>query len=126
MRISDWSSDVCSSDLPIGTKSIALRRQHLFRKIGRMCMAGGAVLIAAALFGMLIQPLGFAGVMAVTLLLIGVAVLFGKWPPFPEPRQQDLPRADLKQLAGRTEIWRSEEHTSELQSLMRTTYAVLC
>src|SRR3546814_14007031 len=54
---------------------------------------------------MLIQPLGFAGVMAVTLLLIGVAVLFGKWPPFPEPRQQDLPRADLKQLAGRTEIW---------------------
>src|SRR3546814_10181913 len=43
--------------------------------------------------------------MAVTLLLIGVAVLFGKWPPFPEPRQQDLPRAELKQLAGRTEIW---------------------
>src|SRR3546814_7236841 len=54
---------------------------------------------------MLIQPLGFAGVMAVTLLLIGVAVLFCKWPPFPEPRQQDLPRADLTQLAGRTEIW---------------------
>src|SRR3546814_14368547 len=70
-----------------------------------MFMAGGAVLIAAALFGMLIQPLGFAGVMAVTLLLIGVAILFGKWPPFPEPRQQDLPKADLKQLAGRTEIW---------------------
>src|SRR3546814_11109013 len=68
-------------------------------------MACGAVLIAAALFGMLIQPLGFAGVMAVTLLLIGVAILFGKWPPFPEPRQQDLPKADLKQLAGRTEIW---------------------
>ncbi len=90
---------------PIGTKSMALRRQHLFRKIGRICMAGGAVLIAAALFGMLIQPLGFAGVMAVTLLLIGVAILFGKWPPFPEPRQADLPKADLKQLAGRTEIW---------------------
>src|SRR3546814_3669373 len=88
-------------------------------------MACGAVLIAAALFGMLIQPLGFAGVMAVTLLLIGVAILFGKWPPFPEPRQQDLPKADLKQLAGRTEI-RSEEHTSELQSLMRISYAVFC
>src|SRR3546814_7960914 len=73
---------------PIGTKSLALRRQHLFRKIGRMFMAGGAVLIAAALFGMLIQPLGFAGVMAVTL--------------------------------------RSEEHTSELQSLMRISYAVFC
>src|SRR3546814_12337671 len=69
-----------------------------------MCMAGGAVLIAAALFGMLIQPLGFAGVMAVTLLLIGLAILFGNWPPFLEPRQQDLPKADLNLHAGRTEI----------------------
>ena len=90
---------------PIGTKSLALRRQHLFKKIGRMFMAGGAVLIAAAVFGAVIQPLGFTGVMAVTLLLVGIAVLFGKWPPFPEPRQADLPKADLKQLAGRTEIW---------------------
>src|SRR3546814_13374005 len=53
----------------------------------------------------LCRSLGLAGVMAVTLLLVGVAVLVGKWPPVPEPRQQDLPRADLKQLAGRTEIW---------------------
>jgi hypothetical protein len=90
---------------PIGTKSMALRRQHLARKIGRIFLAGGAVLIAAAIFGMVIQPLGFAGVMAVTLLLVAVAFLFGKWPPFPEPRQADLPKADLKQLAGRTEIW---------------------
>lgn len=90
---------------PIGTKSMALRRQHLFRKVGRMFMGFGAVLIAAALFGALIQPLGFLGLMAVMLLLIGVAVLFGKWPPFPEPRQIDLPKTDLKQLAGRTEIW---------------------
>lgn len=89
---------------PIGTKSMALRRQHLARKIGRIFMAGGAILIAAAVFGMVIQPLGFAGVMAVTLLLIGVAVLFGR-SPFPEPRQADLPKTDLKQLAGRTEIW---------------------
>ena len=61
---------------PIGTKSMALRRQHLARKIGRIFLAGGAVLIAAAIFGMVIQPLGFAGVMAVTLLLVAVAFLF--------------------------------------------------
>ena len=89
---------------PIGTKSVALRRQHLFKKIGRMFIAGGVVLLAAALFGLIIQPLGGVGVMAVTALLIGVAVLFGR-SPFPEPRQADLPKADLKQLAGRTEIW---------------------
>lgn len=90
---------------PVGTKSLVLRRQHLFRKLGRMLVAGGAVLLGAALFGALVQPLGFTGLLALFLLLIGVAVLFGKWPPFPEPRQADLPRTDLKQLAGRTEIW---------------------
>ena len=90
---------------PIGTKSLALRRQHLYKKLGRMLIAGGIVLIGAAVFGALIQPLGFVGLLALFVLLVGVAVLFGKWPPFPEPRQQDLPKADLKQLAGRTEIW---------------------
>src|SRR3546814_2366438 len=35
--------------------------------------------------------------------------------------------AEPKPNAGREEIWfRSEEHTSELQSLMRTSYAVFC
>lgn len=90
---------------PIGTKSVALRREHLFKKLGRVLVAGGVVLLGAALFGALIQPLGFTGLLALFALLVGVAVLFGKWPPFPEPRQADLPKADLKQLAGRTEIW---------------------
>jgi cell division protein FtsX len=36
---------------PIGTKSVALRRQHLYRKLGRILIAGGAVLIGAALSG---------------------------------------------------------------------------
>ena len=90
---------------PIGTKSVALRRQHLYKKLGRVLVASGIVLIGAALFGALIKPLGFTGLLALMVLLIGVAVLFGKWPPFPEPRQADLPKADLKQLAGRTEIW---------------------
>ncbi|WP_033074538.1 hypothetical protein [Sphingopyxis sp. MWB1] len=90
---------------PIGTKSVALRRQHLFKKMGRVLIAGGVVLLGAAIFGALIQPLGFTGLLALVVLLIGVAVLFGKWPPFPEPRQADLPKTDLKQLAGRTEIW---------------------
>src|SRR3546814_5843201 len=69
-----------------------------------MLVAGGIVLIGAAVFGALIQPLGFIGLLALFILLIGVAVLFGR-SPFPEPRQADLHKADLKQLAGRTEIW---------------------
>src|SRR3546814_10126763 len=35
-------------------------------------------------------------------------------------------RADRDRLAGRPGLPRSEEHTSELQSLMRNSYAVFC
>src|SRR3546814_20637215 len=39
-------------------------------------------------------------------------------------RRGRLPRADGRRRAGQRE--RSEEHTSELQSLMRISYAVFC
>src|SRR3546814_5476290 len=36
------------------------------------------------------------------------------------------PNPDHDGLLAETIVWRSEEHTSELQSLMRTSYAVIC
>src|SRR3546814_2180861 len=91
MRISDWSSDVCSSDL-----GGALRRPPRPVEEGRRrrwdaSRRGGGD-----------PPLPPA-----------VAV--------PGPL---LPRG--AHLRGRHDPGRSEEHTSELQSLMRNSYAVFC
>src|SRR3546814_5207942 len=43
-------------------------------------------------------------------------------------RWRDAPReyGPAKTLYNRWKRWRSEEHTSELQSLMRSSYAVFC
>src|SRR3546814_1286640 len=84
MRISDWSSDVCSSDL--------------------LVLLGPAVDLAAE-------------------IIAGLAVIG-------QPRRLDVDavqrgeRVDHRKI-GRAAI-RSEEHTSELQSLMRISYAVFC
>src|SRR3546814_6751447 len=43
---------------------------------------------------------------------------------FVEPKPVDIP--GVERFAGTTMHTRSEEHTSELQSLMRLTYAVFC
>src|SRR3546814_8303557 len=40
--------------------------------------------------------------------------------------QESLAIADQVYLVGQGRLVRSEEHTSELQSLMRTSYAVFC
>src|SRR3546814_2240434 len=40
--------------------------------------------------------------------------------------QNELPRRKLMRILGTSAAHRSEEHTSELQSLMRISYAVFC
>src|SRR3546814_4163485 len=106
MRISDWSSDVCSSDLlafalllsvPLGVFA-ALRPNTLIDRFALgIAVAGQAM--PSFLFG------------------LGLIYIFGVklgWLPF------------SGSSSWRHFILRSEEHTSELQSLMRISYAVFC
>src|SRR3546814_10100366 len=96
MRISDWSSDVCSSDLSL-------------------LLAG--LLAGWALYTLRRSPHGAA--------LKAVAA-------DPAPRWSRVQWIALLLTGGVFMLWsgqylaRSEEHTSELQSLMRISYAVFC
>src|SRR3546814_7784898 len=92
MRISDWSSDVCSSDLAQPGK---------LRRSARECQQRG--------HARQLQRLAEAAADAADQVDLVRT----------QPRQPDLPvRFGIQR--------RSEEHTSELQSLMRRTYAVFC
>src|SRR3546814_9528469 len=95
MRISDWSSDVCSSDLsrtdhyPVGAdaahRSGDRRRDQIAPARTPSAPAGHAL----------------------------------------EAADADLGRHTRNRLSLEQQV-RSEEHTSELQSLMRISYAVFC
>src|SRR3546814_4900035 len=110
MRISDWSSDVCSSDLFDQNRAPLLDRLGGSRR-GRARYAGLRAGDGAG------QPrdaansgAGFARRAAGAGAGIGAA-------------------NQLRQLQDRRQESagaRSEEHTSELQSLMRISYAVFC
>src|SRR3546814_10225885 len=89
MRISDWSSDVCSSDLPDARDSQQIEHPPRDREIARLDRES--------------EPqIGVDRVIALILQRIGA------------------------QLVDEPDPARSEEHTSELQSLMRISYAVFC
>src|SRR3546814_8890115 len=97
MRISDWSSDVCSSDLHTTSD-------------------GGKASLHAADFRSV--PFGMR---------------VGTTAPSPHPRHSTpasrgrrIYRRFPAHRSGDHCISRSEEHTSELQSLMRISYAVFC
>src|SRR3546814_1915920 len=110
MRISDWSSDVCSSDL-VAARCAGVRRQqdHGPRPGDRGARASPAAEVRQRLGGLDRQSAGTQRLGASA----GQSCAA-------EPQEEQRGR----QLRFRPQ--RSEEHTSELQSLMRISYAVFC
>src|SRR3546814_9454650 len=124
MRISDWSSDVCSSDL---MSSVQACYSHF---------GGGAIPTRAS------SPQTTTAVPPQTYSTkkkwnaSGLSSRVGR--PVPKklgpagssptfhPCQATASTPDPRPTSSRQPSRRSEEHTSELQSLMRISYAVFC
>src|SRR3546814_2802381 len=116
MRISDWSSDVCSSDLARLVEAEE-RLENIFVALRRNA---GAVVVDGHLDQALAPPGPDRDVLAVALGVgqqVGEAAAHG----FAAQRQHEVLLDVQVDRAAR-----SEEHTSELQSLMRISYAVFC
>src|SRR3546814_2525107 len=113
MRISDWSSDVCSSDL-IGGHQRGDPEQHPVDQIGL------GERPERSHDHQRDDPGADADRMDAT---------FDAGPAEQEPEEdaeRDRRRGRHRPPRNRQAIARSEEHTSELQSLMRISYAVFC
>src|SRR3546814_6004906 len=107
MRISDWSSDVCSSDLGQGGPVVSGLRQFL-----------GSTLADRAVLDLLLKIVGqlFSEKLA--------DLIRFRFECLQRTGRIDLDHRHHSEALGR--FRRSEEHTSELQSLMRISYAVFC
>src|SRR3546814_7126008 len=151
MRISDWSSDVCSSDLVAGVVADAQAAiaSEVRLSTGQYLDWGGQfenlqsaserlMLVVPACFALIILLLyGALGSMrdaaivftGVPLALVGgVLALFLRGMPFSISAAVGfIALSGIAVLNGLVMVTsRSEEHTSELQSLMRISYAVFC
>src|SRR3546814_9975895 len=105
MRISDWSSDVCSSDL--------------FQGVEGKTFSPMAITVMLALAGAFFLSLTFVPAMLAVLIRGRVAEKEVKIIVWAKERYaRGLPKAMARP--------RSEEHTYELQSLLRISYAVFC
>ena len=57
------------------------------------------------MWGLVISPLGFAGVMAVVLLSVLALVVFSQYPKVKTPTRADLKQGNPRQMVARTELW---------------------
>src|SRR3546814_2486966 len=112
MRISDWSSDVCSSDLTDAKNETAEQSENQLGALAKYApMIVTMIMVVGAFVAMLVVgPVGMIRAMIMAIITMLVAGLC-----------RDS-RGDGSRFPGN----RSEEHTSELQSLMRISYAVFC
>src|SRR3546814_6710867 len=119
MRISDWSSDVCSSDL---------KRLAIGDTGRRFPQSNQAQAPSAGQSGC--RGLGNQRSTIRALFLIGRRQSCGHShvaaPCLNDARNSLLVERSATDLDRRRVTTRSEEHTSELQSLMRNSYAVFC
>src|SRR3546814_4711433 len=114
MRISDWSSDVCSSDLGAGFYVNATREpwakhyrmyDYIVDELPAWVEADPSASDVRAISG---HSMCGHGALVIALRNPGRYRRVSAFSPIVAPSQS------------------SEEHTSELQSLMRTSYAVFC
>src|SRR3546814_7690415 len=117
MRISDWSSDVCSSDL-LRQGRVDGRGKGVdeLGPFGAEQPQGAAAMLAE-------MPLGRAGMGARLAGAFYFCVVDGYVSSPPDLHGPGV-AAQVDGIPAAT--LRSEEHTSELQSLMRISYAVFC
>src|SRR3546814_5159023 len=115
MRISDWSSDVCSSDLGVaeGLRLLQLSGQDL-----------AAVGVADQILDLQRGLVGFSIELVRDLVeAMDDAPRDAVRDPFKAGVSEQVEEGADRHFGGK---FRSEEHTSELQSLMRISYAVFC
>src|SRR3546814_3060678 len=116
MRISDWSSDVCSSDLIEIGKGFGEAEQLAIVvpvTVPAHVPAFDQNAAETVLRGKIDIALRFFGRGAVDAVMAPASLV-------------DVHRPPDADILARFEPRRSEEHTSELQSLMRISYAVFC
>src|SRR3546814_1758129 len=120
MRISDWSSDVCSSDLET---PILVRGEPKAQRIrlipgffSELCKRTSRALDGDDC------PYWFEATQEQPMDLAGYYRYEARWPN----GSKTVGTADVDKLHAGDDEGRSEEHTSELQSLMRISYAVFC
>src|SRR3546814_4233869 len=119
MRISDWSSDVCSSDLGAVEESASgylCGNQCVARP---RCVSSWRSALSRRRAGLLRPHSATVGSARALHDDRGAGMTHSPYAGSPHAL-----RLDLIRIAGW--IARSEEHTSELQSLMRISYAVFC
>ena len=89
----------------IGRGSAQLKAQTWKKRIKRILIAFAGIWAAAVAIGLIIDGIGFAGIMLTVLAAVVAVGVLSRYPKIKVPKRQDLKKGDAKQMVARTELW---------------------
>jgi hypothetical protein len=90
---------------PIGKRSAEIRRKHMLRKTGRAAAAIAAIIVAAMAAGLILDGIGFTGLMLTFFAIIAAITLFSSFPRLKVPERTKLNHGNAQALVGNTQLW---------------------
>jgi len=89
----------------IGQGSAQLKMKSLMRRAGYFGAALVAILMATTVAGMVLDGIGFWGVVTAFFAVVAAGVIFANYPKVKTPRRADLGQGSPAQMVARTELW---------------------
>lgn len=93
------------TDLAVSGRNRQHKEAEVVRRIGRIAMADGVIVLGAIVFALAVAPLGMMGAMLVALLLIAATLIFAVMPASAPVNAEKLAEIPLKALPRSTERW---------------------
>lgn len=91
--------------LSIGEGSARVKRDHLKKKVRNVAIALFALWVGMGVLGLIIDGLGFVGVMTLVLASIVAVAVLGNYPKLKTPKLPDINKGNVQQMVSRTELW---------------------
>jgi hypothetical protein len=89
----------------IGEGSAKVKRDHLMKKVRNIAIALFAIWVGMGALGLILDGIGFVGVMALAIASIVAIGVFGNYPKMKTPKRADINKGNVQQMVGRTELW---------------------
>jgi hypothetical protein len=89
----------------VSKRSRQRREGEILRRLARIAVVDGLILVAAIVFAIAVSPLGIMGALLVAALLIAATLIFAVLPTSAPPTVEKLAEVPLKALPISTERW---------------------
>ncbi len=89
----------------IGKGSASAKRKNWLNRAKYFAGAVLTIFVAASVAGVVLEGIGFAGIMMVALAVMAAAFVFTNYPKVKTPKRAELKQGNPQQMVARTELW---------------------